>query len=190
MSPTAPPEPNSSRRGEVRARPACDADAFDIARIYNQHVDAGGSTFDTVHWTTEQIHQLLRAEKPEGWYVAVEAEAVIGWANVRRYSLRYGYRLTYETGIYLDQTAIGRGVGDVLQSRIEEHCRECGIHHAVAKIVADNQRSMAFHYRRGYELVGIQKEVGHMDGKWVDVAILQMIFRECEEPQLESKRSS
>ena len=105
---------------------------------------------------------------------------MIGWANVRRYSLRYGYRLTYETGIYLDQTAIGRGVGDVLQSRIEEHCRECGIHHAVAKIVADNQRSMAFHYRRGYELVGIQKEVGHMDGKWVDVAILQMIFRETE----------
>ncbi len=178
MSPTTPPESNSSRQSELDVRAACHADAFDIARIYNQHVDAGGTTFDTVHWTTEQMHQLLEAEKPEGWYVVLEDDAVIGWANVRRYSLRYGYRFSYETGIYLDRSAIGRGVGDVLQSRIEEHCRECGIHHAVAKIVADNQRSMAFHYRRGYELVGIQKEIGHMDGKWVDVAILQKIFAE------------
>jgi phosphinothricin acetyltransferase len=176
MSPTAPPESNSPRHSDVRVRAACNADAFDVARIYNQHVDVGGTTFDNVHWTTEKMHQLLEAGKPEGWYVAVQDDAVIGWANVRRYSLRYGYRFSCETGIYLDQSAIGRGVGDVLQSRIEEHCRECSIHHAVAKIVADNQRSMAFHYRRGYELVGIQKEIGQMDGKWVDVVILQKIF--------------
>lgn len=178
MSPTAPGEPNLSRPSDVHVRATCSADAFEIARIYNQHVDAGGTTFDTVHWTIEQTQRLLEAEKPEGWYVAVENDVVIGWANLRRYSLRYGYRFTYETGIYLDQSAIGRGVGDVLQSRVEQHCRECDIHHAVAKIVADNQRSMAFHNRRGYELVGIQKEIGHMDGKWVDVAILQKIFAE------------
>ena len=42
--------------------------------------------------------------------------------------------------------------------------------------LADNQRSIAFHRRYGYELVGIQKEIGHMEGKWTDVAILQRLF--------------
>ncbi len=66
-----------------------------------------------------------------------------------------------------------------------EHCRDCGIHHAVAKVIADNSRSMAFHQRFGYELVGIQKAIGHMNGKWTDVAILQKIFAD-ERPASEA----
>lgn len=185
MSPSTPHESDAIRPHDIHVRAACIADALDIARIYNQHVDAGGTTFDTVHWTSEQMHQTLGSEKPEGWYVAIKDDRVIGWANIRRYSLRHGYRFTYETGIYLDQSCVGRGVGAILQNRVDEHCRENSIHHAVAKIVADNERSMSFHHRCGYELVGIQKEIGHMDGKWVDVAIMQKVFPaspdECDE---------
>jgi phosphinothricin acetyltransferase len=169
----------------VQVRMASDQDALGIARIYNHYVDGGGATFDTVHWTTEQVIKLLKGPKPEGWLVAVENATVIGWASARLYSLRHGYRFTCETAIYLDPTAVGRGIADLLQWRLEEHCRQCGIHHAVARIIASNERSMAFHRRHGYELVGIQKEIGHMDQKWTDVAMMQKIFQE-----LQTKASS
>jgi phosphinothricin acetyltransferase len=160
----------------VQVREARKKDAAAIARVYNHYVETGHATFDTARWTTDRVVNLIDGPAPEQWLVAAQKNVVIGWASVRPYSLRHGYRFTCETAIYVGTEAIGRGVGDKLQTRLEEHCRQCGIHHAVAKVIADNDRSMAFHYRYGYELVGIQKEVGHMDGKWIDVAILQRIF--------------
>jgi phosphinothricin acetyltransferase len=175
MSPSLPPD-GTPELERTDLRPASDGDATEIARIYNLHVDAGGSTFDTVHWQPAEVLAMIRAPAPEGWYVASRKNAVVGWASVRRYSIRHGYRYTGETAIYLDPAAIGQGVGDLLQNAVERHCRRQGMHHAVAKIASGNRRSLAFHYRHGYELVGIQKEIGHMEGQWVDVAILQRIF--------------
>ena len=151
-------------------------DAVEIARIYNHYVDSGGATFDAEHWTIEQTVKRLSQRRPDGWFIAADDDRTLGWASVRSYSDRFGYRFTCESAIYLDPSAIGLGVGDALQQRIEQHCVQCDIHHAVARIIADNARSMAFHRRYGYELVGIQKEVGRIDDQWVDVAILQKIF--------------
>ena len=127
--------------------------------------------------TEDDINQLLQIELPDIYFVAALGERIIGWASARRFSDRHGYRHSCETAIYLDTPAIGRGVADRLQQQIESHCRQNGIHHAMAKIIADNQRSIDFHIRHGYELVGIQKEIGNVDGEWSDVAILQRIFR-------------
>lgn len=175
MPPTTVDEA-SRDRDHVDVRTAAHSDAAAIARIYNHHVDLGGSTFDTEHWTDQQVRSLITGSVPEVWLVARRDDLLIGWASARWYSFRQGYRFTLETAIYLDAPAIGRGVANVLQRSLEQHCRDHGMHHLVAKIVADNQRSMAFHYRHGYELVGVQKEIGHMDGGWRDVAILQKLL--------------
>ena len=169
-------------------RPASQPDARNIARIYNHHVDIGGATFDNVHWSEAHVRTFVSAAAPEFWLVAdAGAGGIIGWASARWYSLRHGYRFTLETAIYLDPTSMGRGVADSLQRQLEQQCREHGIHHLVAKITADNRRSLAFHDRHGYELVGIQKEVGQMEGEWKDVAILQKLLqRRCSTSALSS----
>jgi len=166
---------NQTRESTIRMATAADASA--IAEIYNHHIDVGGATFDTDHWTKTQATAYLQSESPDIWLVADVAKQVVGWASARRYSLRQGYRLTCETAIYLAPTAIGRGLGDSLQYRIDDHCQQHRLHHAVAKIIADNERSMTFHRRHGYELVGVQKEIGRINDRWVDVAILQKIYR-------------
>lgn len=176
MSHTAHRETIAARDHGAHVRVATDRDASDIASIYNHYVDIGGATFDNDHWTTDQVIELLNGRKPTCWLVAVDEDVVIGWSSACPFSHRYGYRFSCETAIYLTPASLGRGVGDALQVRLEQHCRECGIHHAVARIIADNERSMAFHRRYGYELVGIQKEIGHMNDQWADVAILQKIF--------------
>ncbi len=160
----------------VTIRYATVKDAAAIASVYNFHVDDGGSTFDNAHWSPERIAEQLPQELPNVWFVAEQGKDHLGWASVRRYSARFGYRYTCESAIYLDPISYGTGVADALQNRIEAHCIDQGIHHAVAKIVTDNVRSIAFHLRHGYEEVGVQREVGRMDGKWVDVTILQRIF--------------
>jgi phosphinothricin acetyltransferase len=46
----------------------------------------------------------------------------------------------------------------------------------MARIVAGNQTSIDFHLRLGYEVIGTQKEVGHMDNQWLDVVLLQKLL--------------
>ncbi|TWU45352.1 N-acyltransferase YncA [Novipirellula aureliae] len=161
----------------LNIRKAVSDDAEQIAAIYNLYVDQGGSTFDTVHQTCSVIAGRIGAEPPEGWYVSETNGRVSGWACARRYSERQGFKLTCETAIYISPSEFGKGIADQLQFAIDQHCMEHHLHHAVARIIADNQRSMAFHYRHGFELVGIQKEIGWMNNAWVDLAILQKLYR-------------
>ncbi len=161
-------------------RKSTSEDADSVAQIYNHYVKVGGSTFDNSPWSRAEAAAHIESELPDGWFVATTLAQTLaqtlGWASVRRYSARNGYRLTCETAIYLSPTALGSGVADALQQRIDQHCQQHGMHHAVAKIIADNQRSLSFHRRHGYELVGIQKEIGRIEDRWVDVAILQKIY--------------
>jgi phosphinothricin acetyltransferase len=165
---------SKDRANEVR--PARTADAAEIARIYNHYIRQGGVTFDLTEYPVERIVKLLQRGKPDAWFVAGSEHALWGWASVREFSDRPGFRRSRETAIYLDPAAMGTGVGDLLQQHVEQHCVAAGIHHAMAKILADNERSIAFHKRYGYEVVGIQREIGWVNDRWVDLMILQKIF--------------
>ena len=46
-----------------------------------------------------------------------------------------------------------------------------------ASIRAENDASIRFHERHGFEQVGRQREVGYVRGRWADVLIMQRIFR-------------
>lgn len=160
--------------GRIRRAELCDA--VQIAAIYNRHIDLGGSTFDAVHWKKPFVTAMISKSLPDGWFVAEQNGEIQGWASAKYFSDRAGYARSVETAIYLDPEAVGSGVAGPLQEAVLAHCVEHQIHHAMAKIIADNQRSIRFHQRYGYELVGVQKEIGWIDDAWVDVAILQRLF--------------
>jgi phosphinothricin acetyltransferase len=159
---------------QVRKAVLIDADA--ISDIYNHHIEIGGSTFDTQQWTASEVAKFIEKPMPNAWFVAEFGHEILGWSATRPHSTRHGYRYTCETAIYLHSDSTGCGIGGLLQNQIEQHCRQAGLHHAVAKIISDNHRSISFHQRHGYEIVGIQKEIGHIQGKWCDVTIMQRIF--------------
>ena len=186
-----------------RVRSATPSDAQQIADIYNHHVVIGGATFANKKVTVEEVESMLtdggandgnyhEGVYRDGWYVGLASdqtdasgnvessgqcdESILGWASARAFSDRFGYRLSCETAIYLSPSGIGTGIANQLQHCIHQHCKDSGIHHAMAKIIASNERSLRFHYRHGYELVGVQKEIGRLEGQWLDVAILQRLF--------------
>ena len=161
-----------------RVRAAESGDAESIASIYNFYIDAGGSTFDTNHWPASYIRKQLQLPSPDAWFVAISDHdrSVFGWSAAHRFSGRHGYRHSLESAIYLRPDVLGRGVGDVLQQRLDTHCAASDIHHLVAKIIARNGRSIAFHRRHGFEIVGTQREVGNIAGKWIDVTIMQKVY--------------
>jgi phosphinothricin acetyltransferase len=157
--------------------PATADDATLIAAIYNESIRAGDSTMDEVSWTAEEVlRQMAAFNEREGYLLHKDEGQVLGWGVIKRYSDRSGYRFTCETALYLRRNLTGQGYGTALQEALIERCRQWGYHHVVTRIWADNLSSLALHQKLGFKLVGVQKEVGFKQGRWIDVAIMQMLL--------------
>ncbi|MEM8641224.1 MAG: N-acetyltransferase family protein [Cyanobacteria bacterium P01_G01_bin.54] len=179
LSPTAPTIPNPQAPNSLTLRLAQAADAEAIAVIYNESVAVGNATMDCEPWTGAQVQtKLSQANERECWLVAEQAGPVLGWGTIKRYSDRWGYRVCCESSIYFSLGQVGRGYGRQLQTALLDQARRLGYHHVVAKILACNPKSIRFHEQFGFEIVGTQKEVGYLNGRWHDVVILQLIFPE------------
>ncbi|MEM9594045.1 MAG: N-acetyltransferase family protein [Acidobacteriota bacterium] len=152
-------------------------DAAAIAEIYNESILAGDATMDTEPKTAESIRRLIQGFGPRETILVFERSAtVIGWGIIKKYSDRTGYRFCCETSVYLRRTEVGRGLGTRMKLALIERCRDFGYHHLVAKIFADNVSSIEYNKRLGYEMVGVQREIGWKNGRWLDVAILQLVL--------------
>jgi len=166
-----------------RIRPAGATDADAIAAIYNASIAAMDSTMDTVLKTGADIQALMQHFTPRETFLVLEHEALIqGWGIIKQYSDRPGYRPACETSVYLRRSARGRGYGSKIQVALLDQCRTFGYHHVVAKIWADNQVSLALHKKFGFTLVGVQREIGYLGGRWRDIAILQCILTDVPPP--------
>ncbi|ELS03243.1 sortase-like acyltransferase [Xenococcus sp. PCC 7305] len=152
-------------------------DFQEIADIYNQAIALGGITMDIHPYTAQDIGAIAaKFNRRETILVAEQDTQVIGWGIIKRYSDRPGYLICCETSIYLSFASTGQGYGHSLQHALLEKVQAFGYHHVVAKILATNPQSIKFHQRFGFEIVGIQKEIGYCQGKWLDVAIMQLVF--------------
>lgn len=158
-------------------RPARPQDAEAIARIQRQSVEAMDSTMAAPATSDEILQQLAAMGEREVWLVVEELGRVVGWGVVKQYSPRPGYRLACETSIFLDRARVGGGLGKPLQEKLLDFAVASGYFHVVAKIWADNAGSIRFHERFGYEMVGVQREIGWVGGQWRDVAIMQKVFQ-------------
>lgn len=155
------------------------SDAQIVAEIYNEHTMSYTATMDAMIRTTEDI---------EGWYhkfgerellIVGEVDGeIVGWGIIKRYSDRVGYRTSCETAVYFKSSATGKGYGTQMKKKLIELCKELKYHHLVAKIWTSNAASIEYNRKQGYEIVGIQKEVGYLNGKWVDVTIMQLILKD------------
>ncbi len=52
---------------------------------------------------------------------------------------------------------------------------------APAKGAASGAASIALHHKHGFELVGVEREVGRKFGRWLDVTLMQRIFVSSEQ---------
>lgn len=155
-------------------RPAMPQDYATIAAIYNEAIAHGGITMDGQLYTAEDIQAIAaKMRDREIFLVAETADKIVGWGVIKRYSDRLGYQICCETSIYLTFSETGKGYGVSLQQALMKKVADYGYRHIVAKIVASNHSSIRFHERFGFEVVGIQKKIGFMNGTWYDVAILQ-----------------
>ena len=169
--------PQNTELEKLNIRPCYPDDYAAIAAIYNEAIATGSITFDTRTFGAKDIQAWVnRFCDRERLFVGERNQQILGWGIIKQYSDRPGYRVCCETSIYLSFAETGKGYGGQLQTALLQHVSDLGYHHVVVKIVATNDSSIAFHQKFGFEMVGIQKEIGHVADRWQDVAIMQLIL--------------
>jgi phosphinothricin acetyltransferase len=162
----------------VEIRAAGSADAAAIAEIYNREVLESTSTFDLVARSVDE-QQIWLAERSGAFSAIVAASPagrVLGFAALSPYKERAAYRTTVEDSVYVDRGHTGQGIGRALLEHLIGIARESGFHTVMARIEASGTASLALHRACGFELVGIEREVGRKFNRWLDVAVLQLLL--------------
>jgi phosphinothricin acetyltransferase len=172
----------------VRTRLAAPGDADAIRAIYNVEVLGSTNTFDMVPRTeAEQVAWLEEHRGVHPAIVAVEhatqarghvgarGEIVLGFGSLSVFHERPGYAATAENSLYVDRDHRGTGVGRALLDELLALARAHGFHSLIARIAGHNETSIGLHRAAGFELVGVEREVGRKHRQWLDVVELQRL---------------
>ena len=160
---------------DLKVREAKMEDAHAICSIYNQHL--GEATLDIQPLSPDYYTQFLSTKSElEKLYILCSKDQIIAFSQIKKYSPKKGYQFTCETSTFFEKAYIGRGFGSKLKQFIIEECGKLGYQHIVARIMAANKVSIDYNLKLGYEIVGVQKKVGFVDGQWHDVVMMQYLF--------------
>ncbi len=162
----------------IAIRPATPADAPAIARIYNQGIDERGATFETEPRSDLDILPKIADQARYPLLVAEDGAVILGWAGVSAYRARPCYAGIAEFSIYLDRTARGRGLGRQLLTALVDAARDRGFWKLVSRIFPFNAASRAVCRSCGFREVGVYEKHGRLDGKWLDVVIVERLIPE------------
>jgi len=91
---------------------------------------------------------------------------------------RLAYRFFSDFSIYVERAARGRGVGRAMLTRLVVLGRTHGYHKLVLSAFPTNASGMALYTRLGFRTVGVYKEQGRLDGRWVDTIIMEKLLDE------------
>jgi L-amino acid N-acyltransferase YncA len=173
---------SAGARSTVSIRLATLADAEAIRTIYNVEVENHISTFDLVTRSVEGQRSWLTERS--GAFAAVVAtmanrdgeERVVGFASLSPYKERAAYRPTVENSVYVSRDHGGLGIGRTMMEHLIEVARDSGFHSMVARIEASSEASRALHVACGFELVGVENEVGRKFNRWLSTAVMQKML--------------
>jgi L-amino acid N-acyltransferase YncA len=162
----------------MRVRLASTADAEAIRAVYNAEVVGSTATFDLVPRTASE--QLSWLEEHSGSYPAVVAVddkgTVLGFGSLSAYRDRHAYGTTVENSVYVDASKRGAGVGRSLLAELITLGGQHGFHSIIARVGGDNQVSIGLHLALGFEMVGVEREIGRKFNRWLDVSVLQLLL--------------
>jgi len=165
-------------------RAAAPADAAAIAAIYNEGIADRAATFETRERTADDVRAWLAEDLP--FLVATVNGEVVAWARVAPYSDRCVYAGVGEHGVYVARAARGRGVGRRLLAELCAAAERAGLYKLTSRIFADNASSIAAHAAAGFDVVGVQRRHGRLDGEWKDCVLVERLLGDAAAPPPEA----
>jgi phosphinothricin acetyltransferase len=162
---------------DIRLRDATTADIPRICAIHNQGIEDRVATLDVDPHTLAEQQEWFSHHGPRHPVIVAESiEDIVGWASLNQFSARPAYRLVADLSVYVERQWRGKGVGTQLLGEVEARARLLGYHKIVLAAFPFNHAGMRLYERCGFRTVGIYREQGIIDGRWVDTIIMEKLL--------------
>jgi L-amino acid N-acyltransferase YncA len=163
--------------GDVSIRPATPDDAAAICTIYNQGIEDRIATLETELRTSDERRQWMDARAARHpVVVAATGGQVVGWGSLNAFNPRPAYDNVVDLSVYVERGWRGRGVGRALLQHLLPLARTLGYHKMVLATFPFNEAGVALYQKVGFRPVGVYREQGRLDGRWVDVLIMERLL--------------
>ena len=163
--------------GDVSIHAATPEDAAAICTIYNQGIEDRIATLETELRMLEERRQWMAARAARHpVVVAVSGGQVVGWGSLNSFNPRPAYDHVADLSVYVGRDWRGRGVGYRLLETLIARARELAYHKLVLAAFPFNAAGLTLYRRLGFAEVGVYREQGQLDGKWVDVVVMERLL--------------
>jgi L-amino acid N-acyltransferase len=160
----------------MHVRAATHDDLPGILAIYNYVVATSTAIYTDQPTTLQQRRTWFDDRVSRGFPVLVAAQgaAVLGFTSFGEFRGAWpGYAYTVEHTVLVGEGQRGRGVGRAMLDALLPIAAAMGKHVMIGAIDADNEASLRFHERLGFERVAHMKEVGRKFDRWLDLVLMQ-----------------
>lgn len=163
---------------EIKIRPYLANDAETITAIVNYYIANSTCLYDYEPRTSEQQRVIFEDKLAKGFpvIVAIIDERIVGFGYYSEFRFREAYKFTVEHSVYVMPNEHGKGIGKKLLQNLIELAKKQKLHTMIAVIDYENQSSIAFHEKFGFNTVGIIKESGFKFERWLHSVIMQLIL--------------
>ena len=167
----------------ITIRDATLDDAPAIAIIYNQGIADRLATLETEERTAEERRAWLEARGARHPVIVAESDGrVVGFGSLNVFNPRSAYNHVADFSLYVERTWRNRGVGGRLLQALTDRARQFDYHKMVLSAFPFNPAGLALYQKAGFRVVGIYKEQGLLDGRWVDTIIMEKLLADPQSP--------
>ena len=153
-------------------------DAAAILEIINYNILNATSLYDYDIRTLDQQKAILE-EKIKKNFPVIVAEIdgkCVGFGMYSEFRFRQAYQFTVEHSVYVSNDFNGRGIGKLLLEALIANAKKQKLHTMIGVIDSENQSSIEFHKKFGFEVVGTIKESGFKFDRWLHSVFVQLIL--------------
>lgn len=161
-----------------RTREATLQDVVAIIKIYNEGIEDRIATLETrLRDSVEMEAWLLnRSDAHKVLVVVDDSNQVLGWASLNVFNARCCYSGVVDLSIYIEREMRGKGLGKTLMQSLIDTAREQGFHKLVLSTFKFNEGGQKLYRAMGFREVGTYMQHGILDGKWVDVTVMEKLL--------------
>jgi phosphinothricin acetyltransferase len=162
----------------MRIRDASADDMPGILAIYNEVIATSTAVYREDPATLDERQQWFDGRRVQGYpiFVAAGDSGIVGFATYGDFRPWPGYRFSVEHTVHVRADERGRGVGTALMRVLVQRAVDQGKHVMIGGVDADNEASLRFHERLGFERAAHLRQVGFKFGRWLDLVFLQRIL--------------
>jgi phosphinothricin acetyltransferase len=149
-----------------------------ILEIINDQILTGTALYDYKPRTLEQQLSIFDDKLQKGFpiIVAKVADEIVGFGYYSEFRFREAYKFTVEHSVYAKKNYIGKGIGHLLLTELIELAKKQNLHTMIGVIDSENESSIAFHEKFGFEKAGFIKESGYKFDRWLHSVFMQKIL--------------